>query len=260
MLEKLLVESHYDETETKFLVEGFKQGFRIGYEGNRKVKQTSQNLRFTIGSKIDLWNKVMKEVELKRYAGPFEKIPYEYYIQFPIGLVPKDGGKSTRLIFHLSHPRKPRGKEISVNAGTPKWKTSVKYPDFSEAVILCLENGKGCLLGKSDLKSAFRHFGLHPDDWMLMLMKAENPKNGKTYYFIDKCMPFGAAISCSHFQRFSNALAHITKFKTGKNTLNYLDDFFFVAVLKLLCNKQIDIFTKICDIIAFPWAKEKTFI
>ena len=124
--------------------------------------------------------------------------------------------------------------------------------------IMCLKIGKGCKMGKSDLKSAFRHFGLSPKDWMLMIMKAENPLDGKVYYFVDKCMPFGASISCSHFQRFSNALAHITKAKIGAETLNYLDDFFFVALLNVLCNKQIKIFTSICDIINFPWSVEKT--
>ena len=47
----------------------------------------------------------MKEIAEKRMAGPFEDIPFEHFIQSPIGLVPKDGGKKTRLIFHLSYPR-----------------------------------------------------------------------------------------------------------------------------------------------------------
>ena len=59
----------------------------------------------------------MKEVQLKRYAGPYGDIPYEYYIQSPIGLVPKDGGKDVQLIFHLSHPR---SGTTSLNANTPK--------------------------------------------------------------------------------------------------------------------------------------------
>ena len=47
----------------------------------------------------------MKEVKLGRYAGPFPTIPYEEdFIQSPIGLVPKDQGCDTRLIFHLSYP------------------------------------------------------------------------------------------------------------------------------------------------------------
>ena len=64
----------------------------------------------------------MKEVKEERYAGPFEKIPFEHYIQSPIGLVPKDWGKDTRLIFHLSYPRD--GKS-SVNANTPSELCSV---------------------------------------------------------------------------------------------------------------------------------------
>ena len=44
----------------------------------------------------------MKEVKVGRYCRPFEQIPYANYIQSPIGLVPKAGGKM-RLIFHLSY-------------------------------------------------------------------------------------------------------------------------------------------------------------
>ena len=94
MLEKLLNESNYDKGETDFLIDGFKNGFSIGYEGPEKVKITSPNLKFReVGNHTMLWNKVMKEVKEERYAGPFEEITYEFYIQSPIGLVPKDGGK-----------------------------------------------------------------------------------------------------------------------------------------------------------------------
>ena len=115
-LKILLEESACPDTE--FIVQGFTRGFDIGYRGNTKVKMTANNLKFHgIGNEVILWNKVMKEVKVKRYAGPFKQIPYEYFIQSPLGLVPKDGGKSTRLIFHLSYPR---GKGTSVNANTPK--------------------------------------------------------------------------------------------------------------------------------------------
>ena len=259
VLEHLLMQTNYDPEETKFLINGFKNGFEIGYEGDRNVQMKAPNLKLNVGTKVDLWNKVMKEVKAGRYAGPFENIPFENYIQSPIGLVPKDGGLNTRLIFHLSYPRiQCNLKQKSVNGCTPKWKTTVKYPDFADAVRLCLKIGPNCEMAKSDLKSAFRHFCIRKEDWCLLIMKAVNPLNNKTYYFVDKCMPFGAAISCSHFQRFSNALAHITKSKTGKETVNYLDDFFFVALLRVLCNKQVKMFTTICDLIQFPWSLEKT--
>ena len=95
-----------------------------------------------VGDKIELWNKVMKEVQLGRYAGPYEEPPFESYIQSPIGLVPKDGNK-TRLIFHLSYPRTAE-QNISVNANTPEELCTIKYPDFEDAIRLCLKAGKAC--------------------------------------------------------------------------------------------------------------------
>ena len=257
-LEQLLVQTKYNQEETTFLVEGFRNGFDLGYRGPENIQQRSKNLKFSIGDKTELWNKVMKEVKEKRYAGPFKEIPYSNYIQSPIGLVPKDGGKKTRLIFHLSHPRDVK-KGISVNGSTPSNLTSVKYKDFDCAVKLCIAEGKGCHIGKSDMSSAFRHFAILKKFWKYMIMKAQNPIDQEWYYFVDKCMPFGAAISCSHFQRFSNAIAHIVRTFTKKENVNYLDDFFFAALKQFLCNHQISTFIEVCGKIQFPVSMEKTF-
>ena len=105
-LNKLLIETNYPRKERIFLYQGFTTGFDIGYDGPSDVRQTAHNLKFRgVGDKVILWNKVMKEVGLKRYAGPFTRIPFDTYIQSPIGLVLKDGGKDVRLIFHLSYPK-----------------------------------------------------------------------------------------------------------------------------------------------------------
>ena len=74
-------------------------------------------------------------------------------------------------------------------------------------------------------------------------MKAKSPFDGKFYYFVDKCLPFGAAISCAIFQAFSDALAHITAFRTSHQNINYLDDFFFLALEAAICNWQLKIFS-----------------
>ena len=71
----------YDKKETDFLVNGFKEGFSIGYQGPEQVKIKSPNLKFQgVGNHIVLWNKVMKEVKEGRYAGPYTEIPFEYFI------------------------------------------------------------------------------------------------------------------------------------------------------------------------------------
>ena len=90
-------------------------------------------------------------------------------------------------------------------------------------------------------------------------MKATNLKDGLTYYFFDKCLAFGASISCSHFQRFSNAVAYLVMKQTGCKNVNYLDDYLFAALLKAVCDGQVNIFMQLCKEINFPVNLDKTF-
>ena len=137
-LEQLLIESKYNEEETKFLVNGFRQGFDIGYEGPTGRKDTSENIPIReVGSQEEMWDKLLKEVELGRYVGPFDQIPFkDEFIQSPIGLVSKAGNK-TRLIFHLSHNFKKTGNKL-VNFYIPKGKCLAKYNDLDTAVKYCI--------------------------------------------------------------------------------------------------------------------------
>ena len=137
--------------------------------------------------------------------------------------------------------------------------TSVKYPQFDKAIQLCMRAGIKCKIAKSDMRSAFRNPRIKSQHWCLLVMKAESPLNRKIYYFVDKCLPFGAAISCAHFQEFSDAVAHIVKFKMLQDLVNYLDDFLFVALLKAWCDQQVRTFLDICEQIKFPVSMEKTF-
>ena len=89
-------------------------------------------------------------------------------------------------------------------------------------------------------------------------MSAEDPRTGKLVHFVDKCLPFGASISCALFQRFSNALRHIVEKKSNSEITNYLDDFHFFAVSKLICNGIIQIFLTVCEQIKFLVAVDKT--
>ena len=258
----LLNNTNYNHQETEFLVDGFTKGFDIGYRGKTtELKHTAPNLRFTIGNEIELWNKVMKEVKLKCYAGPFREIPYQNFIQSPIGLVPKDGGQATRLIFHLSYPR----EGASVNSCMPPELCQVRYPDFALAIRRCMEElskaGEDgiCYIAKSDMMSAFRNLGILPKQFAFLIMKARGPKDGKFYYFVHKSLPFGASISCSHFQRFSNAVAHIVATRTKKIPINYLDDYFFVALLRSYCDGQVKEFLDVCKLIGFSVSLEKTY-
>ena len=239
-LKELLVATKYDRKKTDYIIEGFKKGFDLKFHGDRNVHRTAPNLKLRVGSKVELWNKVMKEVQAKRYAGPFEQVPYDKFIQSPIGLVPKDQGRKTRLIFHLSYPRY---NNTSVNAGIPYKFCKVKYPDFTEAVKMCMNlQSETIFVGKSDMSMAFRHVPLWVCDFRILILKASHPISNKVYWFVEKCLPFGSSISCAIFQAISDCIAHIATYQMGNPNLNYLDDYLFCQIMKAYCDKQVNNF------------------
>ena len=254
MLKKLLVQSLYNKKKRIRVINGVRHGFSLNYEGEKNVRKYSHNLKLSVGSLTELWNKVIKEVEGKRYAGPYLVPPFDTFIQSPIGLVPKDKGTKTRLIFHLSHPCSGG----SVNEGIPTDLCSVKYPNFDEAVKLCVYEGRSCYIGKSDMSMAFRNAPLDGASWRWLILKCQHPLTKVTYFFVEKCLPFGSLISCKIFQDISDAIAHLVKFRTKKPTVNYLDDYFFASLLKIWCDWQVRIFLQVCEEIKFPESLEKT--
>ena len=244
--------TNYDEEKTELLINGFTKGFDLGYKGPLLRTDSAENIPFTVGDKFDMWNKIMKEVQLGRIAGPYtwQNLPLKYYVQSPIGLVPKAGGK-TRLIFHLSFQFK-NGNQ-SINFWTPEEMCSVKYNDLDHAIANSLEivqtqSVKNLFYSKTDLQSAFRIVPCRPEQFFLLCMKAKHPVTNELFIFIDKCLPFGASVSCSHFTEISEGLRHIVETMSGKrfHVTNYLDDFLFIEVSTNLCNNLMNRFLWLC--------------
>ena len=130
VLNDLLKQAQYPDDKRQFIVQGFSNGFDLGYKDPLKHANTAENIPLWIGNSTILWNKIMKEVKAGRFAGPFENIPYANFMQSPIGLVPKSGNK-TRLIFHLSYQFK--SGLGSLNSNTPDELCTVKYKDLDHA-------------------------------------------------------------------------------------------------------------------------------
>ena len=179
-LERLLKLSNYDPMETKFLVDGFRRGFSIDYQGEECRKDYAENIPFrSVGSSEELWEKLMKEVNLKRYVGLFKQVPFNEFVQSPIELVPKAGGK-TRLIFHLSYDF-PKSGNKSINKCTPKESCLVKYNNLDAAVKLSWELLQ--TLGKNQTiyfgKNRFVH-GFSYDSTVPRLLQVVSYEGGKS--------------------------------------------------------------------------------
>ena len=218
----------------------------------------------------------MKEVKALTVADPFDQIPFDSFMQSPIGLVPK-AGNQTRLIFHLLYDFGTEWKDRSLNFHTPDELCSVKYEGLDAAARKCLkvksfkianlhlfyaqdqEGNCHIYLGKSAIKSAFRLLGLKRLCWRWLVMKARHPITNIWQYFVDKCLPFGVIISCALFQRFANSLKHLIQYKIAMDSINnYLDDFLFIAATMIICKYLIQQFLNMCEELGIPIALVKT--
>lgn len=81
----LLKESGYDPRKTDELIHGFRNGFDLGYRGPQDRADLSDNLKLRVGSHLELWNKVNKEVQAGRVCGPFLKPPFKNFVQSSLG-------------------------------------------------------------------------------------------------------------------------------------------------------------------------------
>ena len=64
VLQRLLNQVKYDRDKTDELVDGFTNGFDIGYRGKTSRQDRSHNLPLRVGSKTELWTEIMKEVKV----------------------------------------------------------------------------------------------------------------------------------------------------------------------------------------------------
>lgn len=238
----------YDDHLKTFLYEGFKQGFKIQYQGPRQ-QRFCKNLLSVQQHENIVAEKLQKEVSLGRIAGPFNFLPFSNLQCSPIGIVPKKEINEFRLIHHLSYP-----DGASINDFIPDELCSVSYTTVDDAIKQIKKLGKSCLLAKTDIASAFRILPVHPDDHELLGIQF----NGDFYY--DKCLPMGCSISCSIFETFSTALQWIACTKFGVPTmLHILDDFLFLGPPdSSICKLALHQFMSMCDVLGVPIKGEKT--
>jgi hypothetical protein len=192
--------------------------------------------------------KIDKEVQLGRILGPFSSPPISNLRCNPTGVVPKKRG-GWRMITNLSYP-----PGNSVNDFIDPNICSVNYSTFDDAISLISNKGKGALLGKMDISSAFRLLPVCPEDFCLLGLKHS------VLYYIDKCLPMGCSLSCSLFEKFSTFLHwELSRRSNLGSIIHYLDDFMFIgSASSLECKDLMGHFEVLCFELGIPLAQEKT--
>lgn len=223
----------YPHQDAHYLVSGFEEGFRLGYEGPREHRM-SNNVQsaYQLPDVVD--KKLSKEVSLGRIA--------------PIGEAPKKEEGQFRLIHHLSYP-----SIHSVNDHIPGESKSVSYATVDDAVRLIVLLGRSCNLAKCDIDSAYRNIPVNYLDYELLGI------NWKNQFYFDRCLAMGLGSSCSIFEKIFTALQWIAQNRLNiRHMIHTLDDFLFVGPANSnVCEESLRLFLNLCKTLGVPIKNEK---
>ena len=104
---------------------------------------------------------------------------------------------------------------------------------------------------KADAKSAFWNIPMCFHDFQLPGIKCQSK------FYIDCCLPFGAAISCAIFEDVANLIQWITENKAAVKFISYLDDFFTCHLKQWICDKIMQKLLEVCVNVGMLMALDK---
>ncbi|KAF7378022.1 Integrase/recombinase xerD [Mycena sanguinolenta] len=206
-----------DRTFVSALIHIIRHGANIGFTGDRTISQSCTNLKSAFESTAAydaLSADIAAQVSNGRTAGPFPAPPFDNFRCSPLGAVTRKRTSKVRRIHHLSWPH---GR--SVNDGIPDAEANIQYDMIDRAITDIVRAGRGSLLVKLDLESAFRHIPVRPEDWPLLGFIWENQ------FYHDLVLGFGCRSAPYIFNLFAEALHWILQRHLPAFIRHYLDDF-----------------------------------
>ena len=243
---------HPDQEFAEFLRRGITYGFRIGFNRATSLRPMSGNLSSVSQHPAVVDKYIQAEVASHKLllATPIDAQTgnLETVHRSPIGIIPKphQPGKF-RLIVDLSSPH-----GYSVNEGVKSQFCSLEYTSVDTAALLVRQHGKGALMAKLDLKSAYRMVPVHKDDQHLLGITW----NGVTY--IDQALPFGLRSAPIIFTAIADGLAWAMLKEGISEVVHYLDDFFFCGpASSSACETALNTAVPLCERLGFPVAPDK---
>ena len=145
-----------------------------------------------------------------------------------------------RCVFNYTHSI----NGISINSLIPYEASTLNLVTIRDIAQKIFEIGSSCVVGKEDLKSAFRQS-----------IKLEKDIYKVAYYWrdeilVDWYMPWGVRNAARKCHLISKAVVFIVekflpKYLIGR-ILCYIDDFMFFAKTKIECNKLMTVFENVC--------------
>ena len=241
------LQDHPHQDLVKFFLDSISNGFRIGFSGTN-LQSAKKNLKSATDHPevVDIY--LQHELSLGRMSVPYPTSTYPDMHISRFGVIPKNHQPDKwRLITDLSYPT-----GHSINDGIPSALCSLSYVTIDDAILKILRSGKGTILAKIDIKSAFRLLPVHPQDRHLLAM------SWKGEVYIDHCIPFGLRSAPKLFNIMADLLSWAAQKAGVSYLIHYLDDYLMVGPpLSQVCQNNVEIFTSLCKDLGVPLATDK---
>jgi len=165
-----------------------------------------------------------------------------------MGVVPKGHTPGRwRLITDLSFP-----EGASVNDGIDPYLCSLQYTSVDRVARADQSLGKGALLAKLDIKSAYHLIPIHPDNRCLLGFEWQGA------HLIDGMLPLGLRSAPIIFTAVANALEWIVRQQGVNDIDHYIDDFIIIGPPKSdVCGQALGMTIRTCRELEAPLAMDK---
>ena len=243
------------------VVLGFRNGFKIGYEGPRTTKWGTSAVPEEPDLVIRVRDHLRKEIDAGRLIGPLPNI-VPVYLKFvrvsPVRLIPKKSMgvaivNKYRLIHNLSH-----GKisQSSVNDWINVENFELQYIRVDEVGKAMREAGYLAKIWKSDMVDAFRIAPMDPDDIPLLGISFEEQ------LYLESRLVFGVRSGPSIFSDIAGLVRDLYNgIILGHHLKNMADDYFYFSHRSNILAAEVSLagFKDLMNLLGLDLSAEKTF-
>ena len=239
---------HPDGEFVRYLLEGFEHGFRVGCTASTPLSDPRGNLLSARLHPEVIDGYLSAEVREGRMLGPFPPGAVPGLHVNRVGVVPKGHTPGRwRLITDLSYP-----EGASVNDGIRPELCSLKYTSVESVAAMARRLGRGALLAKLDIRSAYRLVPVSPLDRHLLGIE------WRGLFYVDGSLPFGLRSAPKIFTAVADALQWIMLDNGVSMVDHYLDDFVTMGPPDSPeCRRNLDRILAICADLGVPLATDK---
>ena len=213
-----LLATHPDQRFRRYIIEGIRNGFKIGFDYSRPLRSAGSNMASTRQMPGVIRDYLAEECALGRVVGPLPRGMFPEVHVSRFGLIPKKAPGEWRLIVDLSAPE---GR--SVNDGVYEDLCSLKYATVDDALVVIAQLGQGTILAKVDVQKAYRNVPIFPADRLLLGMVWDEQ------LYVDTALPFGLRSAPKIFTALADAAEWIARQHNVSWIMHYLDDFLILG-------------------------------